>query len=248
MEGHGSTFLGQKYKSAIWDRTPPHLKIKPSLYVCRSVQGSQIYKQNWIISICSRVTAVLLIWVFLALGGGAGGWRMSGVSSYSLYEFRNVQMWRIFKQNRIILISSRLIEFWCFGLPAALGMGGWVDGGGKWLGGAPTHVHMHVHTCTLKYAHACMVNMIISCKWLPPLGESLGIPYDIICMCACMCVHAHACACVWEAPSHHPPPPGADPSNQSKFKSTWTNQDISIYGDFSIHGWVYSLVGGWMDG
>ena len=40
------TFLGPKHKSAIWDRTPPHLHIKPSLYVCRKVQGSQIFKQN----------------------------------------------------------------------------------------------------------------------------------------------------------------------------------------------------------
>ena len=40
------TFLGPKHKSAIWDRTPPHLHIKPSLYVCRRVQGSQIFKQN----------------------------------------------------------------------------------------------------------------------------------------------------------------------------------------------------------
>ena len=39
--------------------------------------------------------------------------------------------------NRIknILISSRLIEFWCFGLPAALADGGvgWVDEGEGWL-------------------------------------------------------------------------------------------------------------------
>ena len=35
----------------------------------------------------------------------------------------------MFKQNRIISISSRLIEFWCFGLPAALGVGG-----GGWIG------------------------------------------------------------------------------------------------------------------
>ena len=42
-----------------------------------------------------------------------------------------------FKQNRIISISSRVIEFWCFGLPASLGVGS---------GGAPTHVHMHAHT------------------------------------------------------------------------------------------------------
>ena len=105
---------------------------------------------------------------------GSEGWGrwvgVSGVVSYSLYEFRNVQRYRIFKQNRIISISSRLIEFWCFGLPAALGVGGW---GWGWLRVPPTHVHTHMH----------VVNMIISCKWLPPLGESLGIPYDVICMC-----------------------------------------------------------------
>ena len=75
---------------------------------------------------------------------------------------------------------------------------GWVDGGGGWLGVAPhtcAHAHMHTH------AHACMVNMIISCKWPLPLGESMGISYDVICMCECM----HACACVG-APSHHPHP------------------------------------------
>ena len=48
-------------------------------------------------------------------------------------------------------------------------------------------LHMHVHACTHTHAHACMVNMIISCKWLPLLGESLGIPYHVI--CACVCVH-----------------------------------------------------------
>ena len=49
-----STFLGPKHESAIWDRAPPHLHIKPSLYVYRRAQGSQIFKQNWIISICLR--------------------------------------------------------------------------------------------------------------------------------------------------------------------------------------------------
>ena len=39
----------------------------------------------------SRVIVILPIWVSLALGGGAGGWGVSGVISYSLYEFRNVQ-------------------------------------------------------------------------------------------------------------------------------------------------------------
>ena len=54
---------------------PPHLHIKPSLYVCRS----------------SRVIVILPIWVSSAQGGGAGVWGVSRVISYSLYEFRNVQ-------------------------------------------------------------------------------------------------------------------------------------------------------------
>ena len=100
----------------------------------------------------------------------------------------------------------------------ALGVGGGV------VGGAPTHVYMHAHARTCTHAHARVVNMIISCKWPSPLGESLGIPYDVICMYTCM----HACACAWGAPSHHAPPPGEGPRNQSKFNSTWTNWDISI--------------------
>ena len=49
------------HKSAIWDRTPPHLHIKCSPHVCGKVQGSQIFKQNSIISIHSKVMAVLVI-------------------------------------------------------------------------------------------------------------------------------------------------------------------------------------------
>ena len=141
----------------------------------------------------------------------------------------------------------------------ALGVGGgWVyEGGGGW--GCPphtcTHTHMHVHTC--------VVNMIISCKWPPPLGEYLGIPYDVI----CACVRAHACASGWCAPPHHPnphpptpPPPRGDPWNHSKFNSTWTNRDISIlFEDLKsaetfppiggcIIWWVGGWVGGWVDG
>ena len=85
------------------------------------------------------------------MGGGAGGWGVSGVIRYSLYEFRNVQRLRIFKQSQIISISSRLIEFWCFGLPAALGVGGgWIGVGCDWE--VPphmctyTHMHAYAHT------------------------------------------------------------------------------------------------------
>ena len=39
----------------------PHLHINCSLHVCKRVQGSQIFKQNSIISICSKVMAFLMI-------------------------------------------------------------------------------------------------------------------------------------------------------------------------------------------
>ena len=107
--------------------------------------------------------------------------------------------------NRIEL--SRLVqELLNFGVSGSLrlwGMGRWVDRGGGWLGGVP-HTCAHAHACT--HAHACVVNMIISCKWLPPLGESMEIPYDVICMCACMHVHACACMCTCVGGTPSPPP------------------------------------------
>ena len=86
--------------------------------------------------------------------------------------------------NRIKL--SRLVqELLNFGVSGSL----WLWGVEGWLGGAS---HTCAHACARTHTHACMVNMIISCKWPPPLGESMGIPYDVI----RMCVHVHACACV----------------------------------------------------
>ena len=48
-------------KNAIWDRTPHHLHINCSLHVWGRAQGSQIFKQNSIISIRSKVMAFLVI-------------------------------------------------------------------------------------------------------------------------------------------------------------------------------------------
>ena len=124
--------------------------------------------------------------------------------------------------NRIEL--SRLVQdLLNFGVLGSLRLWGWGGGcmgvGGGW--GCPTHTCMH--------AQVCMVNMIISCKWLPPLGESLGIPYDVICACMCVCVRACACMCTCVGGTLSPPPPtsthplhppGGHPRNQSKFYST----------------------------
>ena len=144
----------------------------------------------------------------------------------------------------------------------ALGVRGWVDVSGDGWEFSPhtcTHMCMHTHMHT----HACVINMIISCKWLPPLGESMEFPMmSYTCACVCVCMHAHMCACVWghpfttPTPIHPPPTPRGTPWNQSKFNSTWTNRDISIlFEDLKsvetpppLGGCIVWWVGGWVDG
>ena len=118
------------------------------------------------------------------------------------------------------MISSRLIEFWCFGLPAALGVGGWVDGGGGWLEGAP-HTCAHARTC-MHGKHDNSMQMGAPSGF----GEIPGIPYDVM----HACVRVHMCGGTLSTPPtpidpptpiHTPPPPRVgDPQNQSKFNST----------------------------
>ena len=124
--------------------------------------------------------------------------------------------------NRIELsrLVQDLLNFGVLGSLRLWGWGvGWMGVGVGW-GVPPTHVHMHAHACTCTHAHARVVNMIISCKWPPPLGEYLGIPYDVIRTCVRVHVHACACMCMWVActlsppptPIHPPPhPPGGTP-------------------------------------
>ena len=209
----GVFLLVKNIKVSFGKGHPPHLHLKPSLYVCRRVQGSQIFKQNWIISIRSRVILILLILISSALGGGAGGW---GCLGWSAIVYMSSGMFRGKESSNRIELSWLVQELLNFGVSGSLRL--WGVGGG-W--GVPhTHVHTHAHARPHMHAHACMVNMIISCKWLPPLGESMGIPYDVIHTCMCMCVHACTCMCTCVGgtpsppPTHiHPPPhpPGGTP-------------------------------------
>ena len=122
------------------------------------------------------------------------------------------------------------------------------SGGGGWLGGAP---HTCAHACTCGHAHTCVVNMIISCKWLLPL-DFWGIQGNSLWYHMHMCMHVHVCR-GHPLTTHYPhppiPTPRGDPQNQSKFNSTWTNQDISIpFEDLksveTSHPWVGVLLGG----
>ena len=69
----------------------PCLHIKSSLYVWRRAHGSQIFKQNSIISICSSFIKFFKFRLLWLHRGGAGGWGVSRVIGVSLDEFRNVQ-------------------------------------------------------------------------------------------------------------------------------------------------------------
>ena len=123
---------------------PPHLHIKPSLYVCRRVQGSQIFKQNWIILIRSRVIVILPIWVSLALGGGAGGW---GCLGWSAIVYMSSGMFRDKESSNIIKLSRLVQDLLNFGVLGSLWLWGW----GEWVDGV---VGGWPHTCA--HAHACM--------------------------------------------------------------------------------------------
>ena len=109
----------------------------------------------------------------------------------------------MFTSNRIELsISSGLIEFWCFGLPAALGRGQ-VDGGNEisgGMGGVPTqcttcmHAHTHnthIYTCIEIAVEASMFSMFSMFNM------------HVTCMCACACV----CTACMGHPQLNPPPP-----------------------------------------
>ena len=113
--------------------------------------------------------------------------------------------------NRIELsrLVQDLLNFGVLGSLLLWGWGGWVDGGGGWLGGAP---HTCAHTCTHMHTHArtCMRGKHDnSMQMAAPIGfgEIPGIPYDVIRACACVRVCACACMCTCVGGTLSPPPP-----------------------------------------
>ena len=265
LEGHSSTSLHQKHKSAIWNRTPPHLHIKPSLYVCRRVQGSQIFKQNWIISIRSKSYCNSSD-LGLCSPGGWGRWVGGGCLGWSTIVYMSSGMFRGRESSNGIKLSrlvQELLNFGVFGFLQLLGVG-WMGWG---VVGCAPHTCAHVHTCTHMYAHTCMhgkhgnfMQMATPIGGIP--GNSLwchtGIRAHV-----CMHMHVHVGGLhPLTTPHPHPPTthPQGDPRNHSKFNSTWTNRDISIlFEDLKsvetptpmggcIIWWVGGCLGGLMGG
>ena len=134
--------------------------------------------------------------------------------------------------NRIELsrLVQDLLNFGVLGSQQLWGwgqVGGWGSGGSLGGGVSPqTCTCMHVHARTCK----CVVSMIISFKWPPPLGEyhvyHVPMMFNMhVHVCACMCMHVCTCRCTCVGMGHplhhlfplppHPPiptnPPGGTP-------------------------------------
>ena len=112
--------------------------------------------------------------------------------------------------NRIELsrLVQVLLNFGVLGSLRLWGWGGWVDGGGGWLGGAP-HTCAHARARTHAHARTCMRGKHDnSMQMAAPIGfgEIPGIPYDVICACACVRVRACACVCTCVGGTLSPPP------------------------------------------
>ena len=110
--------------------------------------------------------------------------------------------------NRIEL--SRLVQdLLNFGVSGSLQL--WLWGGGECMGvwgSWECALHMCTWTCThaCTHAHIHVKHDNFNCKWPPPLGESLGIPYDVTRTRTCMRVHACACMCMCVGGNPQPPP------------------------------------------
>ena len=125
--------------------------------------------------------------------------------------------------NRIEL-SQLVQDLLNFGVLGSLWLWGWgvgCMGVGGCLGVPPTHVHMHMHARTCKHAHIYIKHDNFNCKWQPPLGESLGIPYYVIHVHACMYVHVNVCRghpFTTPTPIHPLPTPQGGPPESVKIQ------------------------------
>ena len=131
-------------------------------------------------------------------------------------------------------------------------MGGGVSGVSGGMGGVPTCMRMHTHTC-------------IELQMAASMEASMFSMFSMFNMHVHACVRA--CVCIHGTPLHTPIPtptpihtsaipPGVDPQNHLKCDNTSTYQDISIpFEDLKsvknsppMGGCVVWWVGGWLGG
>ena len=127
------------------------------------------------------------------VGGGCLGW--SAIVYMSSGMFRGKEY-----SNRIELswLVQDLLNFGVLGSLSLWGWGGWVDGGGEWLGGAPytcAHActHTHTHPCTCMHGKDDNSMQMAAPHWIwGNPGDSLWC-HTCVCVHACMRMHVHMC-------------------------------------------------------
>ena len=216
------------------------------------VQGSQIFKQNWIILIRSRVIVILLIWVSLALGVGQVG---AGCLGWSTIVYMSSGMFRGKESSNRIELSRLVQDLLNFADLGSLQL--W--GGGRWVGGVLGNGGCpHMHACTHTHAH---VYMYRNCKWPPTWRHPC-----LACLSWTTCMSMHVCmsvhACVHGTPPTHPYPPHP-PSTHPPPPRGWTPRisknsitlelikifqfHLKIWNLWRIpHPWVGVWFGGWV--
>ena len=148
-----------------------------------------------------------------------------------------------FKSSNGIEISQLvqvLLNFdWFWGCPP-WGVGGWVDVGGGWWGGAP-HTCAHARTCTRTHARTRAYDIIGNSQGFPQWGQPFAWNYHVYHARVCVRVRACVCTCVWGTPQTaptpiHPPPhpQGRREPKTPKFNKFWTNRDNSILFEDSL--------------
>ena len=163
--------MGPKHKSAICDRTP-HLHIKPSLYVCRRVQGGTNLQVELNYLNLFKTYCIFSDLAFLASGGwgswgGIWGDHLQSIWIQECSEVKNLQTESNYLDK---LRTYGILVFWA---PLwLLGMGQMGGGYLRIWEGVPTHVHMHMYR---------------NCKWPP----SWRHPF-LSCL-TWMCMHVHVC-------------------------------------------------------
>ena len=158
--------------------------------MCRRVQGSQIFNQNWIISIRSRVIVILLIWVSLAPGSGAGGW---GCLGWSTIVYMSSGMSRGKESSNRIELSRLVQELLNFGVSVSLGFWGWgqIDEVGVVEGYPP-----HMCTCLCMHAHTPVRGKPNNFMQMAASMGFLGNPWEFPMMSYMhTCVHMHVQVC-----------------------------------------------------
>ena len=87
------------------------LHTKPSLYDCRSVKRSQIFKQNQIILISLRLIVFLLIWAHLAVGAREWVWMLVGLGM-SLHTCMCMHMYACAFIKKYIFRNCKWLQPW----------------------------------------------------------------------------------------------------------------------------------------